>query len=490
MRRAVEIGLAVALLLTGCSAIGGTPAPVDRAGPRGPNVVVIVTDDQTLAEMRWMPRTRHLIGDVGVTFTQFLANHPSCCPARAQLLTGQYAQNNGVRANGGRLGGYPRFSPGTALPVWLQQAGYTTGLIGKYLNGYRPSGPEPGWDTFDVTVDGLYRYRGFTQYDGRTETTPPGHHTTYVRDRSADFLTARAQDGAPFLLISSYVAPHQVCPAEGACTAPPIPIPRDRGRHRDVVPPVLASPSLREVSRPAVRPRLAEDGVLSRRALLRLARARLDALTGVDQAVAATITRLRDLDLLQDTVVVFTSDNGFLFGEHRLVGKDVGYEEALRVPFLVRGPGVRRDATTPTIAAGIDLAPTIAELTGATPLVDVDGVSLVPQLRDPGPAVERSILLQGGILGPDLAGRGWEWRGVRTRRYTLLAWARGGLELYDRRRDRFEMRNLADDPRYAAVLEALLARLTELGSCAGATCRPDETPLPLPDVLVARPLPG
>lgn len=451
-----------------------------------PNIVLITTDDQTMTELRWMPRIRRLVGGSGVRFTDFLSNHPSCCPARAQILTGQYAQNNQVLTNGPRWGGYDRFQPDTALPVWLQRAGYTTGLVGKYLNLYdETDGPEPGWSRWSATVDGLYEYVGFTQYDGEALDAPGGYHTDFVRDWSADFIADQAASDEPFFLWSSYVAPHSICrvgqPEGEGCATPPLPAVRDRGRYRDVRPPFLDDPAFGTRIRGNARPDLLYSEPRPDRAeKTRLFRERLRSLAAVDRAVASTVRALRAAGELDDTVVMFTSDNGYLFGEHQLKNKDVPYEQAVHVPLLARGPGVR-SGTSDRPAAMIDLAPTIAELAGATPLVPVDGRSLVGAFGGAQRSGDRTVLVQGGVTGKDPKDRMWSYRGVRTQRYTYARWTRnGGVELFDRRRDPGELRNVARDPAYQRIRRELRRRTELLGACAGSTCRVAFDPLPDP----------
>ncbi len=161
--RALGMVLVVALVVTSCNAsaddTGGTgetsgAGTVTQRVSNGPNMVLISTDDQALVDLRWMPRTRKLIGDRGARFTNFIAPHPLCCPSRAQLLTGQYAQNNGVRGNRGNFGGYRSLKdPEHTLPVWLNDAGYRTSFVGKYVNGYnRSMGIPDGWEDWDATL--------------------------------------------------------------------------------------------------------------------------------------------------------------------------------------------------------------------------------------------------------------------------------------------------------------------------------------------------
>lgn len=454
---------------------------------RRPNIVLITTDDQTFADLRWMPMTRRLLGgDQGLRFSDFLSNHPNCCPARAQILTGQYAQNNKVLTNAPRWGGYDRFTPETALPVWLRRAGYTTGLVGKYLNLYdETKGPEPGWSRWSATVDGLYEYRGFTQYDGRDLTMPGGYHTDFVRDWSTDYIEEQAAAGKPFFLWSSYVAPHSICtpgsPEGEGCGTPPMPAERDRDRYAEARPTFLDDPAFGRPTRDGARPTLLYSEPNPDRARkTKLFRDRIRSLAAVDRAVAATVQSLRRAGELDKTVIMFTSDNGYLFGEHELVNKDVPFDEAVHVPLLIRGPGVRSGVARRP-AAMIDLAPTIAELSHATPLVPVDGRSLVGTFGGADRQGDRTVLVQGGVTGRDPKNRVWAYRGVRTMRYTYARWTKnGGIELFDRLLDPDELRNVADDPAYRPVRRELRRRAKLLGECSGSVCRVRFGPVPAP----------
>ena len=484
----VVAAMAAVLLVMSCQA----PQRVDpgevRSGARlsdGPNIVLITTDDQALVDLRWMPLTRRMVGGEGATFENFIAPHPLCCPARAQILTGQYAQNNGVRSNHGEHGGYRSLEdPERVLPVWLRDVGYRTSFIGKYINGYHPArGVPSGWERWDATV--RLAYEKFLQYDGRTVTQPPGYHTDYVGERSAAEVAELAADDRPFFMWTSFYAPHGICsPAqEIGCRTPPRVAQRFADSYAGARAPFLDKPSFNEADASDKPRAVVRRGRVDVPAAQQLFLQRIRALASVDQAVAGIVTALREAGELDDTVIAFTSDNGFLYGEHRYQGKTLAYEESVRVPLLVRGPGIEPGRTLGHTAAMIDLAPTFAELAGAEPQVPVDGESLVDVVRDPAPGVDRTLLLQAGIRGPDPQGLDWEYRGVRTGRYTFVYWFKTGfVELYDRRRDPYQLRNLADDPRYAGIVEELAARTRALGECEGAACRTDFGPVPPPDL--------
>lgn len=478
---------AVLLVVAACSGstAGGAasrdrqagPPPSAAAAPGSPNVVLITSDDQTAVELRWMPRTRRLLGGAGVTFDNMVAPHPNCCPARAQILSGQYAQNNGVRTNSPPWGGHEGFEPETALPVWLQRAGYATAFIGKYMHGYdQEDGIEPGWDRWRPIVGVLSDYRSFLQYDDGTlvQFGADDYHTDVVAQQSRELVAELSGADEPFFLWSSFIAPHGTCQgsSEADCSGPPPAADRHAGIRSAARLPSLDSPSFNEED-VRDKPRTSRGPAVSARTQQRLFTQRIRTLAALDEGVAGIVRELDRRGELEDTVLMFTSDNGYLFGEHRLVGKNVPYEEAIRVPLVVRGPGIPASERRSQTVAMIDLAPTIAELAGATPLRDMDGSSILPYARDDRPQRDRALLVQAGSKGK-VEKRAWKYRAVRTDRYTLVRWKVPKFrELYDRRRDPWQLTNVWDDPRYADVrdrLEQLL--LGTLETCGGEECRP------------------
>jgi arylsulfatase A-like enzyme len=479
--------LAGALMITSCQ----DPRPVESGqvesqittGNDGPNIVFITTDDQAVVDLRWMPLTRQLLGDRGVTFENFVAPHPLCCPARAQILTGQYAQNNGVRSNHGDHGGYGSLAdPEHTLPVWLEDAGYRTSFVGKYINGYHPGrGIPPGWERWDATV--RLGYHRFLQYNGRTVTRPPGYHTDYVAKHSEDEIAQLAADDEPFFLWTSFYAPHGICSAaqEIGCATPPPVEKRFANSFEGVRAPFLDKPSFDEEDVSDKPKAVIRRGRVDAAEAQQLFLQRIRSLASVDRAVARIVTALRATGELDDTVIAFTSDNGFLYGEHRYQGKTLAYEESLRVPLLMRGPGIEPGSVRDQTSAMIDLAPTFADLAGADPDIAVDGESLVGLARSPEPDTDRTLLVQAGIRGPDPYGLDWEYRGVRTDRYTFVYWPKTGfVELYDRELDPYQLANVAEDPAYADILGELTERTRVLGSCSADSCRTDFGPLPEP----------
>ncbi|KRF02914.1 hypothetical protein ASG88_06020 [Nocardioides sp. Soil777] len=468
----------------------GTLATVElassqRADPRPPNIVLITSDDQTAVELRWMPRTRRLLGRAGVSFSDMVAPHPNCCPSRAQILSGQYAHNNGVRTNGPPWGGHQRFDPSTALPVWLQRAGYETGFVGKYLHGYDESdGIEPGWDRWRPIIGVLSDYHSFLQYaDGElVRFGPEDYHTDEVARQSRELVRDLGAGDRPFFLWSSFLAPHGTCQGnpQPDCSGPPPAADRHADILGDVRLPALDSPSFNKRG-PWAKARGTSAPARSRTDAQRLFTQRVRALAALDEAVAGIVEELDRTGELENTVLMFTSDNGYLFGEHRLVGKNVPYEEAVRVPLLMRGPGIPAGQRRTQTVATIDLAPTIAELAGARPMRRTDGTSLLPYAVADRPQPDRALLLQAGSKGTVKA-RAWTFRGVRTDRYTLVRWKKPRLrELYDRRRDPYQLTNVHADPRYQRIRRQLTRLLRDrLEDCRGNGCRRPVPELPRP----------
>jgi len=484
-RRAAGV---VVTFLVGAGMLAGQPVAEGRAGvvmvqeaPQArerqrPNIILISTDDMTASDLRWMPKTRKLLGRAGVTFPNALSPHPLCCPARGAILTGQYAQNNGVKSNQGRFA-FRALRTHRTLPVWLDRAGYRTAFTGKYLNGFGTHGrSQPGWDWFDPTIIGQYNYELYQMYrNGQPRYYNGLNNVDYVNNEAVRLVHKWAPDRRPFFIWASHVGPHgRLDPANGIrSTAEPRPPTRYRHKFKHTKPPSMRSRAFneRDISDKTRWLQRKRPEPLAVGHIKRVFRARIQTLQGVDQGVARIMKALRRTGESDNTYVVFTSDNGFLLGEHRLLTKNLPYWPSIRVPLLVRGPGVPHGKQRNGLATLIDLAPTIADLAGARPNLKVDGASLMPTIRRNRP-LRGTVLIQAGPQQPEDRRHGWWWRGVTTGRYTYAYYlAERFEELYDRRLDPAETRNLADDPRYERTLSALRQRTRALVSCAGrASC--------------------
>lgn len=477
----VAVVLAV-LLLTVPDHSGASSAlakAADRAVPR-PNIVLITTDDQTLTDLQWMPLTRSLLGARGTTFTNMISPHPLCCPARAEILTGQYAQNNGVRANKRKLlGGYELLrDPHDTIGHWLQDAGYQTAFVGKFLNDYKAteSARPAGWDVWNPFVANPYRYFGYTLWeDGHPQTYPDVHSADMVARRTNEYIRDFARDDAPFFIWASQVAPHGECRPENEanCSALAKPAARHARLFRSARAPETRLRSFNEAD-VSDKPRyIRARPAASLKRVNRNFRSRIRSLQAVDEGVASTVAALEATGELANTLIVFVSDNGYLFGQHRYVGKIVPYEASLRVPLLMRGPGVPQGAIRSQTVSMVDVAPTLVDAGNALATRRMDGESMLSVARDNAPRAT-THLIQGGPRSIREVRVGWFYRGVRTERYTYIRYALTGfVELYDRAADPGQLRNVARLPAYAGVLAEMQRRAAVLQPCSGLACRID-----------------
>ncbi len=468
--------LTASLTVLALSATLASSAPSQpQQTPARPNVLVLMTDDQTLESMRVMTNVNTLLAARGTTFTNNFASFPLCCPSRATFITGQYGHNHTIMGNAAPTGGYDKLAPTHAntLPGWLRQAGYQTVHIGKYLNGYgraRPTEVPAGWaEWYGSTDPSTYRFYNYTlNENGRLVTYGAGaaNYQTDVYGRKAvDVIRRLAPAPQPFFLSVAFLAPHSGGPRDAddpANQATPSPAPRHRNRY--AAEPLPAPPSLNEADvsdKPA--------GIRNR-ALIRPARLngirenyqqRLESLLAVDEAIRDIVAALEATGELSRTLIVFTSDNGFFHGEHRVPsGKVLVYEPSVRVPLILRGPGVPAGIKRTNLAANVDLAATILDAANARPGRRLDGRTLLPFARDSLVRSGRDILLE--TTG---------YSAIRTPRHVFVQHTSGEQELYDLTADPHQLQSLHADPRFASLKTDLGARLTRLRACAGDACR-------------------
>jgi N-acetylglucosamine-6-sulfatase len=419
-------------------ALGLTPLSQSAlARERRPNIVFIVTDDQRWDTLWSMPAVQRELVHRGVTFENGFVSNPLCCPSRASILTGEYSHSTGVYTNKERspYGGFGAFDDRSTIATWLDDAGYRTGMFGKYINGYPGGYVPPGWDRWFATFDnkGYYDYLA-TNGDGvvtRYGSRPGDYGTTVIGEQAAQFI----ENTPPSDPVFAYVAPH-------APHAPATPGPGDEKAFSKLEP--WRPPSYDEAD-VSDKPRYIRDrSRLDGRDQAKLDDFRLDqyrSLLAVDRAVRDVMAALADTGRLSQTLVVFTSDNGILWGEHRWQKKAVPYEESIRVPFVVRyDPLVRRDRVDEHLVVNIDLAPTAADAAGvAAP--GADGASLLPLLAKGKAAWRSSFLLE--HLGDHDSGAP-TFCGVRTTTLVYVYYATGEEELYDLRADPYELSNIVE----------------------------------------------
>lgn len=469
------VGVAVALY----PGAGGSEREPTAAVPRQPNVVLVVTDDMRPDELRYMPNVRRLLVDQGTSYTNAVSPHPLCCPARAELMTGQYGQNNGVTNNVGERGGVQALrNPDDNIGVWLQRAGYQTSYQGKFLNGYgRSFGPVAGWDVWDPIVAGTtYKYWTSEWYDG--DTYRHRYITHVLTERSEEILDRFTARDQPFYMVVNQTAPHG---RTGSASTLPAVEPQFRNLFPDLRPGFTRDPAWfeRDVSD---LPKDLPTSTVDRAGELKRARARAQALWSVDIAVKQLVDDLRAAGELDDTYLVFTSDNGFLLGEHDMHGKNYPIQQALDVPLVVRGPGIPAGAVDPTPVSLVDLPATILRWAHAEPSPQrpPDGLPITDRQAL---ARRDTMLIQTGhAVWPGHPRNPWWYRGVLTDRY-LYAVKPGHPDigvLFDRQRDPDALRNVLLDPRYAAARVDLQRRLEALEHCAGADCNQVFGPAPGP----------
>jgi arylsulfatase A-like enzyme len=559
--RSTRLALAAGLLALLCLVtVVAQRSSATAATPQPPSFVVIQTDDQTLEglyatfgqpKLQAMPNTLNMIAKRGMTFSRYYVPYPLCCPSRVSLLTGRYAHSHGVKGNIQPNGGYFGFSFRAAmshnLATWLQGAGYRTIHVGKFLNGYGDEPYDdgktvpPGWNAWHTVLkaDTNHYFYGYTLNNNGVIEGPYGDSGTWepreygVRDDlgcpfaplnglpcyyETDMLTniaAQELRGTspeqPFYLQLDYTAPHgDFRKPAGPEPAPrhydwfkgaPLPHGRDEGFAEGNV---SDKPSFIKEA-----PYLSLSDIHTYRIYWNK---QLEALRSVDDGVKLIMDTLGGLGRLRNTYVIFTSDNGFFFGEHRLIGgKFLAYEPATHLPFLIRGPHIRAGTESGELVSNIDIAPTLLELAGVTPDKSIDGRSMTPFLHDPELRTLRPLLYESFVETSDVAEQGAiaepgdqtrasararrdgggeatasllappkDYEGIRLGPYKYIAWPDGEKELYDIEKDPNELNNLVRIPNYFPIRNFLHRELTErLETCVGRGCREEAAEIPL-----------
>jgi arylsulfatase A-like enzyme len=492
--------IAVLTCSDGPSAGTAPPPPITA---RLPNIIFILSDDEDVASHAFLPKSKALLQDQGTTLSNFFVTYSLCCPSRASILRGQYPHNTKVESNALPSGGYLRFQnlgrERETIATWLSRAGYRTILVGKYMNGYEvgtAGAAPPGWDGWNTALgnQGAQGFNYSLDENGRFVTygsAPADFFTDVLARKAVAAIHQAALDSVPLFLYLAPFSPH--LPAAFA--------PRHAGLFGTTPLPISPNYNEADVSdKPLVIRSLPLLGATASSDLTGVYQNRLRALQSVDDLVDSVVTALQDEHLLNKTWIFYTSDNGFHMGAHRSrLGKNLPYEEDLRVPFVVRGPGVPAGRVVNLLALNIDLAATFATIAHASPLVPQDGRSLVPLLSGAGSTAWRqsfqaersaedttSIFMAAGAMHPqlelgDAAERfpGIGWNAIRTARWKYVEWGTGERELYDLGGDPYEMTNLLFSGGDTTAVPALQTRLHQLMTCAGPRCSEVED-LPVP----------
>lgn len=523
MKACLRLFLAAPLALVVLAAATDPPAEAVEdeplaAGSR-PNIVLIMTDDldegllETAVREGLMPHLSSTFRDAGTRLIESFVSNSLCCPSRATFLTGLYTHNHGVLTNTEPYG-YEAFDDRSTLATWLQAAGYATGFVGKYLNGYDgrrdldgDGEPDdlayvpPGWSYWQGLLDpSTYLVYGYDLLNGDTleiESYPDRYQTDLLREKSVAFLNAsESEDDTPFFLWINPLAPHverggglpPVCVTAAGAMHTIRPAPRHAGDAEGIE--VQLADSVNEadiddkpnwlqtwVPQPLTDEELAcIEGVY---------RDKLESMQAVDDLIGAVVGWLEALDE-GHTVLVFTSDNGFLHGEHRLIKKTYAYEEAIRVPLYVRNLEASAPATIDELVVNNDLAPTLAALAGASVPAEVDGRSLLPLFAaQPVESWRNRILVEhfedeaGGPVPAYAALR----RAAASGRPLLYAeyeppagdsrpgCVPGSCELYLLDGDPAQLRSLDQEPAFQDLIGTQEMLLGWLVGCGGDLCR-------------------
>ena len=448
---------AVAMLIAGSLEGASTPVLAGGSDER-PNVLIIMTDDQRNM-LKGMKQTRKIFKDRGRTFVNSYAATPNCCPSRASVFSGRYSHNHGVENN--QL--VQDFDHGATLQRYLQDEGYRTGIFGKFLNGWDARENPPYFDRWAihkfhsaVYYGGRYSVDGVMKNIGR-------YGTDFVSDKAVNFIEdSESSDSKPWLMYVTPNAPHE----------PAKPEEEYEDREFEMWP---GNPAVYETDRSDKLPYVSSSNV-SQEAMSSFRERQLQTLLSVDDMVGRIFETMNRLNETRDTIAVFTSDNGYLWGEHGVRGKLLPYEHAVRIPLIVRAPGyLDPDSDDERLVVNIDIAPTILDAIGIQqdPDTPMDGKSLLDQ------SWNRSRIL---LEYRNQESRGVPvdiptWKGLRTETaaYTEYYDEFGVVtfrEYYDLITDPYELENLLVDDNLAndVAAEMLQAELAIVKGCQGSDC--------------------
>jgi arylsulfatase A-like enzyme len=420
---------AVTALALAISTSAGLGPPAQGQADQRPNILLIVTDDQRPGEtMVALKKTRRWLEKTGVAYTNAFVTTPLCCPSRGSLLTGQYAHNHGVEDNQKPY----RLDQSSTIQRYLHDSGYRTGFVGKYLNGWEPTRNPPTFDRWSLfsPLEFAHGYRNnLFNINGAMQTVKT-YSTDYLGKRARSLLRwFEGDDARPWMMLLWPFAPHgPFVPAK---------------KYRDArVPRWQPSPAVLETDR-TDKPGYIQTKFRSLKTARNIRKSQLRMLMSVDDMIEAVRQELGRLGERERTLVVFTSDNGYVWGEHGWIDKRLPYTNAIQVPLLLRWAGhVPGGAVDHRLATNLDVAATIFDAAGIAPAHPLDGRSLLhPWDRD-------RLFLEYWFNGESTIPT---WRSIRTRTHQYVeTYAEGtgaiaSREYYDLLNDPFQLTNLLGD---------------------------------------------
>lgn len=480
-----SVALAVGLLLFGTytsEEMSKAQAQTVTTATVQPNIIFILTDDMRKDDLKYMPKTKALLQDTGITFQNAFVSNALCCPSRATIMRGQYSHNNGVWSNSSTdsssttSGGWQAYqdngNEADNVATRLHDAGYRTGLFGKYLNRYTDTIHKPqGWDRwFAAFSSGDPRYVDYDVNDDGTiihfGTSDRDYSTDVLSSQTNAFISASASQGSPFFAYVAPLAPH----------LPSTPATRHVHAYDGVKAPRLPSFNEANVSdKPSWIRQLPSLTTAEISAMNKRHEKRIESLQAVDDLVEGVVNTLDNANVLSNTYIFFTTDNGFHHGEHRVPSqKWRPYEEDVHVPLLVRGPGVAAGSTTYKLALNTDYLPTFTDFACSSSPCSTQNWSYVPDGRSLAPVLDGSVTSwRSAVLLEAAANYSPAYYGIRTistngipkRKY--VEYAGSERELYDLDPDPYELANYYSP---SPDVDVLAARLQALKSCAGDTC--------------------
>ncbi len=442
--------------------LGGSAAAMAAAGaPPRPNFVFILVDDLRYNALGCtghpFVKTPHVdrLAREGMNFVNTFVTTPLCSPARGSFLTGQYVRTHGILDNTNRSEASHKL---VTFPKLLRDAGYETAYVGKWHMGNDPT-PRPGFDKW-VSFPGQGQYIDPRMNIDGQDTKAQGYMTDLLNNHAVEFI--RKPHAKPFCLYLAHKAVHgPFTPAE---------------RHKDLYAgmKIERKPSVKDTleDKPAVKKGIAAEAQVVRKKGAtpvlggpgdEIILNQLRCLASIDEGVGLIYEALKATGQLDNTLIVFTSDNGYLWGEHGLGDKRAFYEESIRIPMVARYPRlIRAGSTAKEMALNIDIAPTFLDLAGVKIPASIQGRSLRPVMAGQAKTWRKSFLAE--YYEEKQFPRIPTWDGVRTERYKLTCYANleGADELYDLDKDPYEMKNLAQDPAARGILKELRAELEKL----------------------------